>query len=95
MLLIGGGNYTLLTLNSFYFRLYVKDIFLGLVLRVRVRIYCVLARNSVLLAILISTRLVSAILYSRYNSRRATAIKDYVGRTFLYTLGPLIALITL
>jgi hypothetical protein len=76
MLLVGGGNYILLTLNSFYFRLYAKDIFLGLALRVRVRIYCALARNLALLAILISIRLVSAILYSRYNSRRTTAIKD-------------------
>jgi hypothetical protein len=95
MLLVGGGNYTLLTLNSFYFRSYAKDVFLGLALRVRVRTYYALARNSALLAILISTRLVSAILYSRYNSRRATAIKDHVGRTFLYILGPLIALIAL
>ena len=94
-MLLGGGNYTLLTLNSFYFRLYAKDIFLGLALRVRVRICYALARNSALLAILISTRLVSAILYSRYNSRRAAAIKDYVGRTFLYILGPLMTLITL
>jgi hypothetical protein len=94
MLLVGGGNYTLLTLNSFYFRLYAKDVFLGLVLRVRVRICYALARNLALLAILISTRLVSAILYSRYNSRRATAIKDHTGRTFLYTIGALMALIT-
>jgi len=94
MLLVEGGNYILLTLNSFCFRLYAKDVFLGLAARVRVRIYCALACNSVLLAILISTRLVSAILYSRYNSRRAAAIENYVGRTFLYTLGPLMALIT-
>jgi hypothetical protein len=70
-------------------------VFLGLALRVRVRIYRALARNSALLAILIFTRLVSAILYSRYNSRRAAAIEDYVGRTFLYTLGALMALIIL
>jgi hypothetical protein len=76
MLLVGGGNYILLTLNSFYFRLYAKDVFLGLVARVRVRIYYALAHNSVLLAILISTWLVSAILYSRYNSKYTTAIKD-------------------
>jgi len=95
MLLVGGGNYALLTLNSFCFRLYAKDVFLGLALRVRVRTCCTLARNSALLAILISTRLVSAILYSRYNSRRTAAIKDHVGRTFLYILGPLMALITL
>ena len=38
--------------------------------------------------------LVSAILYSRYNSRRAATIEDHVGRTFLYTLGPLMTLIT-
>ena len=66
MLLVEGGKYILLTLNSFYFRLYTKDIFLGLVLYVRVRIYYALARNLALLAILISTWLVSAILYSRY-----------------------------
>ena len=95
MLLVRGENYTLLTLNSFYFRLYAKDVFLGLALCVRVRICCALARNSVLLAILISTRLVSAILYSRYNSKYATTVKDHVGRTFLYILRPLIALITL
>ena len=95
MLLVRGRNYTLLTLNSFYFRLYAKDIFLGLVLSVRVRTYCALARNLALLAILISTRPFSTILYSRYNSRHTAAIKDYVGRTFLYTLGPLMALITL
>ena len=93
-ILLGGGYYILLILNSFYFRLYAKDIFLGLAARVRVRIYYILARNSALLAILISTRLVSAILYSRYNSRHAAAIKDQVGRTFLYTIGALIALIT-
>ena len=57
-----GEYYILLTLNSFYFKLYAKDVFLGLVVRVRVRIYYALARNSALLAILISTRLVSAIL---------------------------------
>src|ERR1700679_3066788 len=55
---------------------YTKDVFLGLAARVRVRIYCALARNLALLAILISIRLVSAILYSRYNSRRTTMIKD-------------------
>jgi hypothetical protein len=68
------------------------------VLYIRVRIYYTLARNLVLLAILISIWLVSAILYSRYNrynSRYATTIKDYVGRTFLYTLRPLMALIIL
>jgi hypothetical protein len=32
--------------------------------------------------------------YSRYNSRRAAAIEDQAGRTFLYTLGALMALIT-
>ena len=94
MLLVRGGNYALFTLNSFCFGLYVKDIFLGLALRVRVRIYCILAHNLALLIILIFIRLVSAILYSRYNSRRAAAIKDYIGRTFLYILGPLMALIT-
>ena len=46
------------------------------------------------MAILISTRLVSAILYSRYNSGRVTVIEDYAGRTFLYTLGALMALVT-
>ena len=95
ILLVGGGYYILLTLNSFYFRLYAKDIFLGLALYVRVRIYYALVYNSVLLVILISTRLVSAILYSRYNSKRATPIKDQVERTFLYILRALIALITL
>ena len=65
-----------ITLNSFYFRLYIKNIFLGLAARVRVRTCCALAHNLALLAILIFIRLVNAILYSRYNSRRAAAIKD-------------------
>ena len=72
MLLEGEG----ITLNSFYFGLYIKDIFLGLIAHIRVRIYYVLAHNLALLVILISIRLVSAILYSRYNSRHAAAIKD-------------------
>ena len=88
MLLVGGGNYALLTLNSFCFGSYAEDVFLGLALRVRVRTCCALARNSALLAILISTRLISAILYSRYNSRRAAAIEDHAGRTFYIHLGP-------
>ena len=70
------GYYVLLILNSFYFRSYAKDVFLGLAVHVRARTCCALARNSVLSAVLISSRLVCAILYSRYNSRRATAIKD-------------------
>jgi hypothetical protein len=52
----GGGNYVL-TLNSLCFRLYAKDVFLGLAARVRVRTYCVLAHNSALLAILGCVRL--------------------------------------
>ena len=88
MLLVGGGNYVLLTLNSFCFGLYAKDVFLGLAARVRARTYCALARNSALLAILISTWLVSAILYSRYNSRRAAAIEDRQGGLFYIHLGP-------
>ena len=88
MLLVGGGNYALLTLNSFYFRLYAKDVFLGLALRVRVRIYYALARNSALLAILISTRLVSAILYSRYDSRHAATVKDRQRGLFYIHLRP-------
>jgi len=48
------------------------------VARVRVRTYYVLARNSALLAILISTRLVSIILYSRYNSKYTVVIEDQV-----------------
>ena len=72
-MLLGGGG---ITLNSFCFRLYVKDIFLGLMVRIRARTCCALARNLALLAILISTRLVSAILYSRYNSRHTTTIED-------------------
>ena len=84
-MLLGGGG---ITLNSFCFRLYVKDIFLGLAVYIRTRTYCTLARNSALLAILISTRLVSAILYSRYNSRRAAAIKDRQGGLFYIHLGP-------
>ena len=72
-MLLGGGG---ITLNSFCFRLYVKDVFLGLAARVRARTYYTLAYNSALLVILISTRLVNAILYSRYNSKRTAAIED-------------------
>ena len=43
---------------------------------IRARIYYVLARNLVLLVILISIWLVSAILYSRYNNKYTAAIKD-------------------
>ena len=68
----GGG----ITLNFFYFKLYIKDMFLGLAVYIRAKIYYILAYNLALLAILIFTRLVSAILYSRYNNRYTTAIKD-------------------
>ena len=71
-MILGGG----ITLNFFCFGLYIKDIFLGLIIYIRARIYYILTRNLALLAILISTRLVSVILYSRYNSRRTTIIKD-------------------
>src|ERR1700722_19973487 len=64
MLLGGGGG---ITLNSFCFGLYVKDVFLGLVVRVRARTCYALAHNSALLAILISIRLVSAILYNVFH----------------------------
>ena len=50
--------------------------FLGFIVYIRAKIYCVLARNSTLLAILISMWLVNAILYSRYNSKYAATIKD-------------------
>ena len=43
-----------ITLDSIYFRLYAKDVFLGLAARVKARTYCVLARNLALLAIPIS-----------------------------------------
>jgi len=59
---------------------------------IKAKTYYALARNSVLLTILISTWLVSAILYSRYNNKYAAAIKDQAKRTFLYTLGALMAL---
>ena len=72
MFLKGGG----ITLNFFYFKLYIKDVFVGLIVRVRARIYYALAYNLVLLVILISIQLVSAILYNRYNSRRAAAIEN-------------------
>jgi len=73
---VSAVTYILLTLNSFYIRLYIKDIFLGLAVYVRARTYYALAYNLALLAILIFTRLVSAILYRRYNSKCAAAIKD-------------------
>ena len=72
MLLKGEG----IILNSFYFKLYIKDIFLSLAARVRVKIYYILVYNLALLVILIFIRLVSAILYSRYNSRHTATIKD-------------------
>jgi len=86
------GYYILLTLNSFYFKLYTINIFKGLVVRVRVKTYYILARNLALLAILISTQSVSAILYSKYNSKYMAVIKDQAKRTFLYTLRPLLTL---
>jgi len=54
-LLKGKGYYIFFILNFFYFKLYIINIFKGLTARVRVRIYYILARNLVLLAILIST----------------------------------------
>ena len=89
-LLKGKGYYILFTLNSFYFKLYIINIFKGLVVRVKVKIYYILARNLVLLTILISTQSVSVILYSKYNSKYIAVIKDQARRTFLYTLGPLL-----
>ena len=86
----GGG----ITLNSFYFRLYIKNIFLGHMVYIRAKTCYILTRNLVLLAILIFTRLVSAILYSRYNSRRATVIEDRQ-KGLLYIFRVLMALITL
>ena len=80
------------TLNSFYFRSYILIILLGLIVRIKAKICCVLARNLALLAILISAWLISAILYSRCNSRFAAvaaAIKVQAGRAFFYILwGP-------
>jgi len=46
--------YILFILTPFYFKLYTKDIFLGLVVYIRIRIYYTLIYNLVLLAILIS-----------------------------------------
>ena len=57
-----------LTLNFFYFGLYTKDIFLGFMVYIRAKIYCILVYNLGLLVILIFTRSVSAILYGKYNS---------------------------
>ena len=72
MFLKGGG----IILNSFYFGLYIKNKFLGLIVYIRAKIYYILACNLVLLIILIFMRLVSAILYNRYNSKHAIIIKD-------------------
>jgi len=71
-----GEHYILFILNSFYFKLYIKKIFSGLVAYKGVKTYCVLACNLVLLAILISMHLINATLYNRYNSKYITAIKD-------------------
>ena len=93
MTLLGGeGYYILFTLNFFYFRLYTANIFKGLIVYIRVKTYCALARNLVLLVILISTQSVSAILYNKYNSKYIAIIEDQAKRTFLYTLGPLLIL---
>ena len=56
--------------------------------RIKAKIYYILARNLALLAILIFTQLVNAILYNRYDSRRATTIKDRQGGLFYIYLGP-------
>ena len=85
MLLIKGGG---ITLNSFYFKLYIKNIFLGFVARIKAKTCYILVRNLVLLAILIFTRLVNAILYNRYNSKHAAIIKDRQGRLFYIYLKP-------
>jgi len=82
--------YILFTLNSFYFRLYTINIFKNLMVCVKVKIYCALARNLALLAILIFTQLINAILYGRYNSKYTAVTEDQAGRTFLYTPGPLL-----
>ena len=65
-----------LILNFFCFSLYTKNIFLDLVVCVRVRIYYILVYNLALLAILIFMQLVSAIIYNRYSSKYATVIKN-------------------
>ena len=84
-MLLGRGG---ITLNSFCFKLYIKDTFLGLIVRVRARIYCILVYNLALLVILISTQLISTILYSKYNNRYTTIIEDRQGGLFYIYLGP-------
>ena len=88
----GGRYFVFFTLNFFCFRLYVLIVLLGLIVCVKAKTCCALARNSALLAILISARLISAILYGRCNSRFAAvaaAIEVQAGRAFFYILwGP-------
>ena len=84
-MLLGRGG---ITLNSFCFKLYIKDIFLGLVVYIRAKICYILICNLVLLAILTFIWLVSAILYNKYNSRHAAAIKDRQKELFYIYLGP-------
>jgi len=70
--------------------LYILNILLGLIIYIKAKTYYALACNSILLAILISTRLINAILYGRYNSKFtavAAIIKIQAERTFFYILG--------
>ena len=76
MLLKGERYYILFILNFFYFKLYTINIFKGLVVYIKVKIYYILACNSVLLIILISIQSVNVILYNKYNNRYMAVIKD-------------------
>ena len=84
-MLLGGGKiekgrkvFFFFTLNSFCFKLYILIILLGLIVYIKAKTCYILPCNLVLLVILISAQLISAILYSKYNSKFAavtTAIK--------------------
>ena len=62
--------------------------FLSLIVYIKAKIYYILAYNLALLAILIFTQLVIAILYSRYNSRYTAIIKNRQKGLFYIYLGP-------
>jgi len=65
MLLGEKEYYIFFILYIFYFKLYTINIFKGLVVYIRVKIYYILARNLILLILLIFTQLVSIILYNK------------------------------
>jgi len=76
MLLKGEKYYNLFILNFFYFRLYIINIFKSLTVYIKIKINYILARKLILLIILISTQLINAILYNKYNNKYIAVIED-------------------